>query len=1231
MKISINKRDKFQRLLTAFATCLLTVFLLAGAGLTGGLPVGIAYADDTLTPITCTNCITVNPANQACNTPGPGVNVTNNGTTQANGSCLIAQCTQYAIKLGSVTSTPQIYNSQCSTAPLVADCIATNGGGGLTQTDGSCLAYPSAILQPNCYTANGSGGLLQVNNQIILPTGPLTTCQAFPLNPSYIVQTGATQTSAIVATALRGYESAAVAAVQQAHNLTTADDAIILDSARNEVRAFLFAQLLAIAQQTTPRSASDQAVMDYYAQKIAAVNQSASQYALNQYNSWNSTICNGNPAGTGWSPPAGFSYDQTTQSIPQCNATIGALFNPGPIPPSYSDFMAYGSAYANQLTPDATTALSATASLMPLGEVAGLGGTAALTSAVMAPLLGATYAYASTEILLAPLITGVGPAVSTVITALNSVSEVAGPFSILITAALIGVEVGVQVSTDKAIPGQLQAQVTASAIPPDMGQLVQTQQGISQFFNVFIASTLPESRPTIVPPAASFSDTLFSVFDQFNSVVGGYTSINLMTRVSQTSSSVRLHGGWFVTTVSDGSGDSVTQYSTWFPYVNWDGVDMIAGIQGNQFILTPAGTNQTGNTIVTNRLDYKDPNGTKYTAYMQATSDLVPVIVPQLQGVTNYSPNNPNLPLWFNTAVQLQWQIEQNGFATAASASGCDPITLSYTGFYSITCNVTSNFGIPTSYTEIIKIDTIPPTVNLGRFINPLPGWWYSYTTMSFTCTDQESGVKDCQGPISLQEGADIPLYGSAHDVAGNQGLLPPNTSINIDRTAPTINGSLSPAANAKGWNNTDVNLSFTCYDYWMGSPGSEQGSGVTGCSSPQATAPLLCLHPNLLSTNSGSLSCGFTQTLSTEGAGQSVTATATDGVGFGVTKTLSQINIDKTPPTITADTSPSPNAYGWNNTNVTVDFHALDNLSGLNTLTPMQTTLSGEGANQYVTSTATDIAGNSDSKTFAVNIDKTPPQITIYSISPRPFYGDWYNTNVTVNWSCSDALSGVQSCPGIFVVKGLGANLNTGIIATDYAGNVTRSLPQTFNIDPFPPVIHASLFPAANAYGWNNSSVAVIFSCADALSGVFACTPAQTLTGQGANQPVTGMAVDLAGNSANASVTVSIDETPPTCSVTAAWPNAVWVTNGKLIPISTQVTVNDALSGPNGFSLVSVTSNGQVSDNIAGWTPGTASTSGQVLATRTSTGAVQTYTLTYQGVDKAGNTTTCSTTVPHS
>jgi hypothetical protein len=51
-----------------------------------------------------------------------------------------------------------------------------------------------------------------------------------------------------------------------------------------------------------------------------------------------------------------------------------------------------------------------------------------------------------------------------------------------------------------------------------------------------------------------------------------------------------------------------------------------------------------------------------------------------------------------------------------------------------------------------------------------------------------------------------------------------------------------------------------------------------------------------------------------------------------------------------------------------------------------------------------------------------------------------------------------------------------------------------------------------------------VTFTCADALSGVESCPQPVTLTEDGPNQVVTGTAVDLAGNSATATVTVSID-----------------------------------------------------------------------------------------------------------
>jgi len=85
------------------------------------------------------------------------------------------------------------------------------------------------------------------------------------------------------------------------------------------------------------------------------------------------------------------------------------------------------------------------------------------------------------------------------------------------------------------------------------------------------------------------------------------------------------------------------------------------------------------------------------------------------------------------------------------------------------------------------------------------------------------------------------------------------------DGTPPTISASLAPPANALGWNNTDVQVSFACDDHG--------GSGVA-----TVTPPV---------------------TVSTEGAGQSVAGTCTDVAGNSASTVVSGINIDRTAPTV--------------------------------------------------------------------------------------------------------------------------------------------------------------------------------------------------------------------------------------------------------------------------------------------------------------------------------------------
>jgi Bacterial Ig-like domain (group 1)/Thrombospondin type 3 repeat len=110
-------------------------------------------------------------------------------------------------------------------------------------------------------------------------------------------------------------------------------------------------------------------------------------------------------------------------------------------------------------------------------------------------------------------------------------------------------------------------------------------------------------------------------------------------------------------------------------------------------------------------------------------------------------------------------------------------------------------------------------------------------------------------------------------------------------------------------------------------------------------------------------------------------------------------------------------------------------------------------------------------------------------------------------------------------------------------------------------------------------------------------------------------------------------DSTPPTVTCSAS-PSTLRPPNHKLVAITVAVSVSDAESGPAGFTLVSVTSSQadsglgseDVPNDVQGWTTGTADTNGFLRAERFS--SARTYTLTYEGRDVAGNTTTCTTTV---
>jgi hypothetical protein len=135
----------------------------------------------------------------------------------------------------------------------------------------------------------------------------------------------------------------------------------------------------------------------------------------------------------------------------------------------------------------------------------------------------------------------------------------------------------------------------------------------------------------------------------------------------------------------------------------------------------------------------------------------------------------------------------------------------------------------------------------------------------------------------------------------------------------------------------------------------------------------------------------------------------------------------DTTPPVTTAVSSPPPNSFGWNNSNVSVTLSAVDEIGGSGVkqisyvLTGAQTgsavvvgnttsvSISAEGI-ITVTYFATDNAGNQETaKTLTVRIDKTPPAISLTPAMQTLWPPNGNLVADVMSGNLTDALSGVD------------------------------------------------------------------------------------------------------------------------------------------------------------------------------------------------------------------------------
>ena len=472
---------------------------------------------------------------------------------------------------------------------------------------------------------------------------------------------------------------------------------------------------------------------------------------------------------------------------------------------------------------------------------------------------------------------------------------------------------------------------------------------------------------------------------------------------------------------------------------------------------------------------------------------------------------------WNKTDVTISYQCTggvpplQCPQAKTVSAAGAGQI---------ISATATDAAGQSSTVTTTLNIDRTAPVISA----TPAPaanaaGWNSEDVTITYACSDALSGISVCPQPqVASIEGKAQQISASVSDEAGNTASV--TTTINLEKTAPRITGSVTPAPNVAGWNNSDVTVSFTCMP---------SVSDIVNCPEP---VPV------------------------TEGTGQEILGTVTDQAGKSNSATVT-VNIDKTPPVITALVAPQPNAAGWNNSPVTVTFACSDTGSGIAVCSD-PILVSTEGVNQVITGTVTDKAGNTTQISVPLKIDMTAPVLTATTAPPSNAAG-WNTTPVTITYACSDNLSGVLACPQQQVASVEGKAQQFTAIVTDQAGNTANSA-ILLNIETTAPTITALLTPAPNVAGWNNTDVTVGFNCAPSASDVVSCQPPVVVSAEGKAQSVSGTVSDQAGKTATASAIVNIDKTPPLISASAAPPANAAGWNNTDVMIT--YLCSDSLSG---------------------------------------------------------------------
>lgn len=303
----------------------------------------------------------------------------------------------------------------------------------------------------------------------------------------------------------------------------------------------------------------------------------------------------------------------------------------------------------------------------------------------------------------------------------------------------------------------------------------------------------------------------------------------------------------------------------------------------------------------------------------------------------------PNAAGWLNQAAVIEWTAV-DAEPSAGFFEGDPPDTsaaLEGTNTYESdpSCDVFTQCG---TGSLVLSIDTEAPSVLIVGLSEGDVVLADSYVPPSCSAFDATSGIDgNCSVTISEPKavvgGDEFTATATASDLAGNTSQDSINYIVIVDAEAPEVSYSVTPAPE-NGWWNSAPTFVFTCID---------PGSGVSTCPDPV--------------------------TVTTDGAAQSVTVTASDTVGNVATLVVGGINIDTVSSTVVF--SGAQGTYLVSET-IDIDCVASDDLSGVADADcpDLAATAADLGLGSFtLVATVQDLAGNVTVETMQFEIVVTP------------------------------------------------------------------------------------------------------------------------------------------------------------------------------------------------------------------------------------------------------------------